>query len=591
MTLYRAVCLVLAAGSLCAVACSSGDGGGQASGGSSGAGGTSAKGGSSSKAGSTNKGGSSTEPVTCEDYGYVTNGVACPQTGCAAFSCECPDDFPISLASCTPDGCLLAADCEVLCAERLEGGFECTDTYTVDPSLVPGAGGSGGGGGSGGSGGMLPAAMCEASFVAQPPQAIKVLPAGADSTRLLNDASGNVYVAGVVPAMAAADFGGGELPAGKRLFLVKYDAQGQHVWSKRFGSMYGLETVASFVFAPDGTLLVGGITPTDTDLGGGPEPTAMVAQLYAARYDLDGEFLGSYLLPTSNEVPHLAGVAQMPNGEVNFWGDFSADFKVGETTLSSQGEADIFFVRFSAAGQILEGKSFGDKRNDLLFDVVVDASGNTYLAGFSFYQVDFGSSPIELGDKSSSFVVRLNSAQVPVWQELIGGGGSYPRRALLHDDELVVAGDSYSEIWYGDSTSGALPEGGVYVLRLDTADGSLAAGNAYGAQDDQARVSALSLLPGAGLAVGGYALPPADFGGGVLSGGVGSEPFVLVLDGAGAHQWSTFFCSTAKADVTGLGSNGDGPLVLVDYVQDLTLGEEPALMGNGAALLEMPAEP
>jgi hypothetical protein len=587
MKLTRVGLSSLFAGIVGVAACSSDGGGGSVP--DAGAGGednSSGKAGSGSKGGSSNKGGTgTTEPVTCEDYGYVTNGLACPQTGCSAFRCDCGDDFPISLTSCTPDGCLLGADCDVLCAEGLEGGFECLDTYTVDPSLVPG----GGSGGSGGTGGTAPQPTCKTSDVQRPPTSSVVLPAGADSTHLLSDSGGNLYLAGTLPEKGAVDFGGDPLPGGKRLFLVKLDAQGKHVWSRRFGSQYGLETVETFAFAPDGSLLLGGITPMDTDLGGGPEPTSPVAQLYAARYDTDGKFLSSYLLPSSNTVPHLAGVAQMPNGELNFWGDFTTEFKAGATTLTPKGEADIFFVRFSAAGSILEAKSFGDKRNDLLFDVVTDELGNTYLLGFSYYKVDFGSDPIDLGTNALSFVVRLNSAQSPVWQKLVGSGGSYPRRALLDQDELVVAGDAYGEVYYDNSSSGALVSGGVYVLRADTVDGSLVRGDTYASEKIGARISALSLLPDGGLLLGGYAQPPADFGGGVLSGGVGYDPFALRVDAAGAHQWSTFLCATGSADVTGAGHDGSSPVLLVEYNKDLTLGDEQQ-SGYGSVLLDMTDE-
>jgi hypothetical protein len=310
------------------------------------------------------------------------------------------------------------------------------------------------------------------------------------------------------------------------------------------------------------------------------------ARVYAVRYDTDGKFLSRYLLPSSNAVPHLAGVAQMPNGEVNFWGDFSTEFKAGATTLTPKGEADIFFVRFSATGSILEAKSFGDKRNDLLFDVVTDELGNTYLLGFSYYKVDFGSNPLDLGTNALSFVVGLNSAQTPVWQKLVGSGGSYPRRALLDKDELVVAGDAYGEVYYDSSSSGRLPSGGVYVLHVDTADGSLIGGDSYGSEKIGARLSALSQLPDGGLLLGGYAQPPADFGGGLLSGGVGYEPFALHVDAAGAHQWSTFFCATGNADVTGAGQDGSSPVLLVEYNQDLTLGDEQHT-GYGTVLLDM----
>jgi len=141
-------------------------------------------------------------------------------------------------------------------------------------------------------------------------------------------------------------------------------------------------------------------------------------------------------------------------------------------------------------------------------------------------------------------------------------------------------------VYYDDAASGALPSGSVYVLHVDTTDGSLVSGDSYAPGKTGSHVSALSLLPDGGLLLGGYASRPADFGGGVLSGGVGPDPFALRLDAAVAHQWSTFLCATGSADVSGAGHDGSSPVLLVEYGNDLTLGAKQQT-GYGSVLLDM----
>ncbi len=77
-------------------------------------------------ASSTDTGGGA-EP-TCEGLALKASGTEC---GTCGFSCDCEEGFPISLAVCSPDGCLVAADCPALCEAGLEFGFDCTDVYTV----------------------------------------------------------------------------------------------------------------------------------------------------------------------------------------------------------------------------------------------------------------------------------------------------------------------------------------------------------------------------------------------------------------------------------------------------------------------------
>jgi hypothetical protein len=537
--------------------------------------------------------------VGCARFGFVASGRACG-SGCS-FSCTCPGAFPKSIASCSPDGCLVAADCAAVCAEDLGKALSCAQTYTIAPpggggsgGAGGGAGGSGGGGAGGGSGGAggsgLSPPMCAATDVNVPPSsAARLGNAAISGARLLGDETGALYLAGVAPAASSVDFGGGALPSGKRLVLWKLGPDHQHVWSRRFGTMFGPEDVSVLSFASNGDILMGGITPQQTDLGAGPEPAATAPQIYVVRYDRAGKLLARYLLPTSNAYPSLVSVVEGQSGELLVFGNFGTPFTAGATTLTPAGpEQNIFVVRFSAAGAVLEAKQYGRARNDLVFDAVGGADGSVYVLGFAYYAVDFGNTPLDLGASSSSYVVKLDATLSPVWQKLVGGAN--PRRAFLDATTLVVAGDSTSTVFYGDAATGALGRGNVFVLRIDASNGALVRGNAYEQKGSGAAVKSLGRFPDGGVAVGGYLRPPANFGGADLTGPKLYEPFVARYDKDGLPLWSTLFCSTyalAPATVSGIARDGDSPVLLVSFSTDLELGSQ-RLQGSDTVLLDMP---
>src|SRR6185503_12905860 len=169
------------------------------------------------------------------------------------------------------------------------------------------------------------------------------------------------------------------------------------------------------------------------------------------------------------------------------------------------------------------------------------SDGTLYLLGFSYYAVDFGQNPIDLGSNALSFVVALDSAFRPIWQKLVGSGGAYPRRALLDGGTLVVAGDAYGDVYYGDKQTGALPRAHTFVLRIDRTSGALQRGDTYDTTGNGAQVMALAGFAD-GLAIGGYIAPPADFGGGPLvSSQIAQLPFLARFDASGRHLWSTLF--------------------------------------------------
>ena len=67
-----------------------------------------------------------------------------------------------------------------------------------------------------------------------------------------------------------AHVGGGELAAGGGIVFFKLNSAHQHVWSRRIGSNSSIDGVATFSFANNGDILIGGTTGFTTDLGAGP---------------------------------------------------------------------------------------------------------------------------------------------------------------------------------------------------------------------------------------------------------------------------------------------------------------------------------
>lgn len=534
----------------------------------------------------------------CERFGFLASGTSCASSGCSSFTCSCPGAFPKSIVKCSPDGCLIAADCAKICAEDLGAALACTGTYKIAPAKD-----AGGATDSGAPDTAVDVAkpMCSPTDVNRPPVSASVLgSAPLSGAQLLADDGGALYVAGTVSATSPVDFGGGALAAGRSLVLVKFDALHKHVWSRRFGSNFGIESVSAFSFAPNGDLLLTGITGTDTDLGGGAEPTASVPQIYVARYDRNGNFVRRYLSPATNSLPTVTGAIEAPSGDILVFGSFSVAWTIGATMLVPAGESDIFALRYASAGTLIDARRYGRARNDLVFDVVGAADGSVYLVGFSFYAIDFGQSPIELGTNSLSFVVRLDASLNPIWQKVVGGGGSYPRRAFLDSATLVVAGDTYGSISYGDygdAGTSTLPKGNLFVFRIDSATGALVRGDAYESKGSGARITALGRFGSGGVAIGGYLQPPADFGGGLLTSSLKSyQPFVARYDGNGQHQWSTFFCTTTLAGgaagaIGSIARDVDSPVVLLPFSNDLELGSQHLTGTFGTVLADMSPDP
>ncbi|WP_276485811.1 SBBP repeat-containing protein [Paraflavitalea pollutisoli] len=153
------------------------------------------------------------------------------------------------------------------------------------------------------------------------------------------DASGNIYQVGVLRATADLDPGTGVsyvISNGQEdCFLAKYSSAGAFLWGRSWGS-------------------------------GGQDLPSNVAIDNSGNIIVSGYF--------SNTV------------------DF--DPGVGVTKLTSNGNYDIFFSKFTPSGDFVFAKSMGGNTNDMANSMGLDASGNIYLTGMlSSDAADFDPGP------------------------------------------------------------------------------------------------------------------------------------------------------------------------------------------------------
>jgi hypothetical protein len=201
------------------------------------------------------------------------------------------------------------------------------------------------------------------------------------------DANSNIFVQGVFKDMA--DWGGKEpLKAGggsdNDVVLAKYDTNGDHVWSKRFGNAF-------------------------------------------------------------NDV--AGGVAVDPSGHVTIAGSFenkgTISFGEGDSHFSL-GEADVYVARFTNDGALVWAKTFGGERVDVANDVVVDASGHTTVTGWFEGTVDFGKGAVTSKgfNNKDVFVFKLDPKGDTTWVRTFGDKDHDQGRALALDDQsnIIVAG-------------------------------------------------------------------------------------------------------------------------------------------------------
>lgn len=216
------------------------------------------------------------------------------------------------------------------------------------------------------------------------------------------DATGNMYVT----ATTSGAFEGQTSMGGVDVVLVRYDVNGNHVWTRQFGSaaddnVFGVET------DPSGNVYVTGGTSGSLD----GSPHNGVTDIYLIKYDVDGNRLWTRQIGTS--APDNAyQVVTDATGNIYIGGDTAGNL---DGNLSS-GSLDMFVIKFDTDGNRLWTRQFGGSGQDSAWDIARDHSGNVYLSGTTMNSHD--GQPVN--GFSDALLVKYDTDGNRLWARVFG---------------------------------------------------------------------------------------------------------------------------------------------------------------------------
>jgi hypothetical protein len=331
------------------------------------------------------------------------------------------------------------------------------------------------------------------------------------------DMSGNVIATGCFKG--TADFGGGPLTSAgvQDIFVVKFDAAGNHLWSKRFGDA-AQEAGKGVAVDEAGNVVVTGYFHSTVDFGGGTLASAGSSDIFVAKFDAAGDHLWSKRFG-DGDVQAPYSVAMDGAGDVVVTGDLSGTVDFGGGPLTSEISSDVFLAKFDAAGNHLWSKRFGNWRWQIGTSVAMDESGNVVATGRFQGTVDFGGGLLTSARATSDdiFLVKFDPNGNHLWSKRFGDQ-SYQRGAGVAIDgwgNVIVTGDFEGTVDFG---GGALTSAGyedIFVVEFSS-NGSLLWRQRFGDQSRQSGTSVAVDAWGNVVVTGGFQ-GIVDFGGGSLT--------------------------------------------------------------------------
>ncbi|MDP1801225.1 MAG: SBBP repeat-containing protein [Bacteroidota bacterium] len=338
------------------------------------------------------------------------------------------------------------------------------------------------------------------------------------------DASGNVYTTGSFQGIVDFDPGAGTVNlssnGGDDIFISKMDASGNLLWAKSMGD-------------------------TLNEYG------------YSIAVDASGNVY---------TTGHFSGTVDFDGG-------------AGTTTLSSNGNEDIFVTKYDAAGTFVWAKNMGGATSDFGRALTVDATGNVYVTGFFDGTSDFdpnaGTSNLTSTGLYDIFIAKLDATGNFVWAKNIGSTTFDVGNSIVID----ASGNVYTTGYFGGTadfdpgagTANLTSTGAndIFILKLDGAGNFVWAKNMGGTSNDigfSIAVDPSGDIYSTGTFGGNADLDPGAASFSLTSNG-SNDVYISKLSAAGNFIWAKGFGSTTADYVYGITTDPSGNVYTTGYFQ------------------------
>ena len=298
-------------------------------------------------------------------------------------------------------------------------------------------------------------------------------------TAICVDNNGNSYAAGYGEVSYVAP----NYMYGMR--VAKYNSTGTEVWVKQILNPTGSNSVVAYDIAndADGNIYVVGafFGTINFDTGFPVSSQSSTDDGFILKLNNNGDFQWVQAIKSSSFIDirkiKVNGVGELLVGGV-FSGTVDFDPSAAVSNRTSQGMKDVFYGKFSGAGDLLWVKQIGSSYDVSIVGLEVDASNNIYVAG-SFKvagNFDVGNSPQNLTTAdvyADAYILKVSNSGTFDWVKQIGASQYNDNlvKALSVGSHICLAGNFTHEIDFdpgpGEAILEFLGEVDGYVLSLN----------------------------------------------------------------------------------------------------------------------------
>jgi hypothetical protein len=212
---------------------------------------------------------------------------------------------------------------------------------------------------------------------------------------------GNIYVTGYT----MGELDGNTNAGGEDLFLVKYDASGNKLWTRQLGTVS--DDQGQGVVVDGGYIYVTGATKGGLD----GNTNAGGEDLFLVKYDASGNKLWTRQLGTASD-DQGQGVAVDGGGNIYVTGATRG----GLDGNTNAGDVDLILVKYDSDGNKQWTRQLGTASGEMGAGVATDGGSNIYVTGATLGGLDGNTNAGEV----DLILVKYDSAGIKQWTRQLG---------------------------------------------------------------------------------------------------------------------------------------------------------------------------
>ncbi|MFN4233588.1 MAG: T9SS type A sorting domain-containing protein [Bacteroidia bacterium] len=211
---------------------------------------------------------------------------------------------------------------------------------------------------------------------------------------------------------------------GQDLFVAQLDANGAVQWAEKIGGS-GHEDAGAVAYFSNGDFIVAGTYNVDINIGSNNYVSQGNDDIFIVKYNSNRT--QAWSLTTGNGINNISvsDLKVRSNGDFYFGGELRGSADFDSNTITSNGESDAYLAKYDSTGAYIFAVNMGGSLNDGLTKIFIDNFNQTYVSGFySGSNVSIGSTNLTAATNTDIFFVKMNSNDSILFAKTANGNGN-----------------------------------------------------------------------------------------------------------------------------------------------------------------------